>query len=1079
MDDRRDHAGVLLIGADIGSTTVKTVVLDAADRRMLHSDYRYHKGRQAAELLRQLAAIEAGFAGRGEESRLVLTGSGAQALAAALNVTAIHEVNATVLAVECFHPAAGSVVELGGQDAKIVFFGVEPTTGQRRVSASMNDKCASGTGATLDKCLMKLAMTQDEAAAVAWNPHRLHRVAAKCGVFAETDIVNLLKAGVPRDEILCSLADAIVLQNLSVLTRGQLLRPKVLLLGGPIVHLPVLQASWRQRIGELWRQRGGEGVPSDVLVPEGGGLFAATGAALSGTAAGTAAYRGSDGLAGLVHRQGSGLARRTGLVRDAEELDDFVRRYRPAEYQSPKFSPGQTVRVFIGIDGGSTSSKMALIDERNHLVAKYYRLSRGNPLDDVIQLFRQARDEASHQGAQLVVEGVGVTGSAADLVEQAIGADVKVVETIAHMEGAKSFCGDVDVICDVGGQDIKVLIQEGGELRDFRLSSQCSAGNGMMLHAMAEQFGIAAQDYAATAFAAQQAPVFTCGCAVFLDAERVTLQKEGFTKEEMLAGLAQVLPHNIWQYVAQISQLGRLGRRFLLQGGTQYNLAAVKAQVDYIHARVPDAEILVHPHPGEAGAIGAAVQVREHLARSGRSVFIGIDAAVALSFSARTDDETVCRQCSNHCRRTFIEVGRPGGGPVRFVAGAGCELGASDDEDLRKVRAKRRQQAQAAPNLLDWAAKSAFRAGPPLPAAATSPRKIRIGMPRVLGMYAAAPFWSGYFRALGVQPSDIVYSSVTNQDLWQAGAHYGSTDPCFPAKVAQAHLHQLLFSRKIDIVFFPCLTHVPTQLTGMTETLSCPLLAGAPAAMRAAFTMERNHFACVGVTYVDAALCFGDHALFRRQLFEALGPVLGIPSGENDAACRQGFATLAEQQAELQRRGRAVIEKAETTGGMAVVLLGRPYHADPGLSHGIGGMLQDLGYPVVPVSAIPRDPAWIAERLRRAGAKAAAATPLSVNHLWPGSFSVNSAEKLWAAQLAAYHPSLAIADLSSFKCGLDAPLYGLIRDLVVSTGTPYLALHDLDTNCPTGSIRIRLRTFDHALKRYSRAASLLSAESGV
>ena len=669
-----------VIGVDVGSTTVKTVVVDPGTRRMLWSAYQRHETEQARVVAEQLEAVERAFPEiRMQGARLFATGSGAPPICQMLGAAYIQEVNAVVTAVDTLHHDVGSVIELGGQDAKIVIFKRDPTTGQRHIDATMNDRCAAGTGATIDKCLAKTGVSVNEAAAVTWDGSRLHHVAAKCGVFAETDIVNLLKSGVPSPEILCSLADAIVTQNLSVLTRGSTLPHHVLLLGGPNLYLPFLRDCWRARIPETWAIRDYP-FPADVAIadliraPGYAHLYAAYGAAIYGLGRGATdgRYRGTAELrASIEHGRHEYL--RAGadppLVRSVAERDAFS-----AHYAVPAFVPhrprrGTTLRGYLGIDGGSTSSKAVLVDAAGDILCKAYMLSVGNPLDDVKALLGQIESHVAQCGATLEILGTGVTGYAGRVLHECLHADVTIVETMAHMKAATRFFGDVDVICDVGGQDIKVLFMANGEIRDFRLSHQCSAGNGMLLQTMAAQFGISIADYATHAFKASLSPCFSYGCAVFLDTDRVNFQKEGYTKEELLAGLARVLPKNIWQYVVQVPRLASLGRRFVLQGGAHYNLAAVKAQHDYIVEHIPDAVVHLHPHPGEAGAIGAALEAIRVVAERGHSWFIGIRNAVGLEYVARSDATTTCMVCENKCQRTFIDASTPDGHKSRFIAG--------------------------------------------------------------------------------------------------------------------------------------------------------------------------------------------------------------------------------------------------------------------------------------------------------------------------------------------------------------------------------------------------------------------------
>lgn len=610
MSDQERSADSLIMGIDVGSTTVKATVVDPDSNDILWSDYQRHHTKQAENVLDFLIRIGKEFPDvRQENIRVFMTGSGSNVIAPHIGAKFVQEVNAVTMAVEFLHPDVGSVIELGGQDAKIIIFKANKETGDKQALTSMNDKCASGTGATIDKCMIKVGMPMDEVGKLHFNDAKLHHVAAKCGVFAETDIVNLVKSGIPSIEIMCSLADAIVMQNLSVLTRGNTLRHRVLLLGGPNTYLPFLQECWRQRIPETWKERGYD-YPKDVpieeliFVPENSQYYAAYGAVMYGKhePADVGIYSGIEGLKDFIaHGRKAKLGENAGppLISDRTELEDFKRQYRIPAFEPPLFVRGEKIRAVIGLDGGSTSSKAVVVDEEGTILLKEYQLSKGNPLEDTKEMLKRIDEKVRGQGAELEIIGFGATGYAADVLEKTLKADVNIVETIAHMMSAVHQFGDIDVICDIGGQDIKVLFLKNGDIRNFRLSNQCSAGNGMLLQAMADQFGIAIQEYAETAFNAALTPKFSYGCAVFLDGDRVNFQKEGYSKEELLAGLALVLPKNVWQYVVQIPRMAELGRKFVLQGGTQYNLAAVKAQVDYIKERVPDAEVMFTPIRGK------------------------------------------------------------------------------------------------------------------------------------------------------------------------------------------------------------------------------------------------------------------------------------------------------------------------------------------------------------------------------------------------------------------------------------------------------------------------------------------------
>ncbi len=1105
----------LAIGMDVGSTTVKAVVVNPDNKEILWSDYQRHHTKQPEYVLTMLEQILAAFPEmKASDFRIFLTGSGAGPLCVPVGGKFVQEVNAVTLAVEHLHPDVGSVIELGGQDAKIIMFKSDEKTGAKTATASMNDKCASGTGATIDKCFLKVNAPPEMVTSLRFDDTKLHHVAAKCGVFAETDIVNLIKSGIPAHEVLCSLADAIVLQNLSVLTRGGTLKHKVLLLGGPNTYLPFLQDCWRLRIPQTWDERG-YAYPKDVpieetiFVPENAQYYAGLGAVLYG-------LHEDESVGNLLPLDAlhtyitTGRKARLGetagppLSKDEQELEEFRELYRIPKFVPEKFEPGQVVRAVIGLDGGSTSSKAVLVGEDGKILVKAYQLSKGNPIVDTKELLTKLRDYVEvDQGAKLEIIGFGGTGYAADVLEECVRADVNIVETVAHMMSAVHFFGDVDVICDIGGQDIKVLFMKNGDIANFRLSNSCSAGNGMLLQATADSFGVPVTEFADVAFKAELAPKFSYGCAVFLDTDRVNFQKEGFSKEEMLAGLAQVLPKNVWQYVVQIPRLAALGRKFVLQGGTQYNLAAVKAQVDYIKERVPDAEVYVHPHTGEAGAIGAAMETLRVVKRKGTSRFIGLQATLDLEYATKNDEETVCHFCPNECKRTFIDTKRPDGSTSRYIAGFSCEKGTVESKEaMLDLVAERKEMAKQFPNCVDFESKRAFmsfykpipmpEAGSPITVTEVKKgflgiRRVektrpfnraskevyemraatRIGIPRVLNIYSTAPWIRTYFETLGIKKNNVVFSDQTTEEMWVEGGKYGSIDPCYPSKVAQAHIHNLLFhhheEKKLKYIFFPILTHVNSFVSDTMDNACCPIVAGAPDVMKAAFTKELDFFATRGIEYLDPALSFVEPTLTERRMLEVFASRLGVTEDENAHACREAWKALTQFDHDTEERGRAILETVEAEDRVAILMIGRPYHSDPGLNHGIPEEFQVRGYPILSIRSIPKSREYLDRYYKEDLESGKIKSPLELNHVWPENYSANSAQKVWAAGFAARHPNVVVLDLSSFKCGHDAPTYGLIDSIIETSKTPYAALHDIDANKPGGSIKIRVKTYTHAL----------------
>jgi activator of 2-hydroxyglutaryl-CoA dehydratase/predicted nucleotide-binding protein (sugar kinase/HSP70/actin superfamily) len=1108
----------VVIGIDVGSTTVKMTVVDPGTKEILWSKYLRHETRQPEMTRDMLREIHAAFPSITKDRiRTFITGSGGSPIAPQIGAKFVQEVNAVTMAVEKLHPDVGSVIELGGQDAKIIMFKQNNETGDKTAQTSMNDKCASGTGATIDKCVLKVGMPREEVPSLKFDPTKLHHVAAKCGVFAETDIVNLVKSGIPRNEIMNSLADAIVSQNLAVLTRGNTLKSKVLLLGGPNTYLPFLQECWRLRIPEAWAERGYDydktrPIEDLIFVPKNSDLYAAYGAVLFGLyePESVGRYRGLEPLEEFIqHGRKSKLGESAGpgLVETPDQRDSFAEKYRTPDYADAVLEAGKTYRGVIGLDGGSTSSKCVFIDENENILKKVYTLSKGNPIQDMKDMFADMRTWATDQGAALEVVGFGVTGYAGDVLDRSLGADANIVETVAHMMSAKRWFPSVDVICDIGGQDIKVMFMQNGDVKNFRLSNSCSAGNGMLLQAMADQFGLPVKQYAEVAFEARLAPKFSYGCAVFLDSDRVNFQKEGYAKEELLAGLALVLPKNIWQYVVQIPRMAELGRVFVLQGGTQKNLAALKAQVDYIEKRVPNAEVYLHPHCGEAGAIGAAFEALRVVRRRGKTAFTGLDQAIAIEYTSTNDEKTRCNFCPNNCSRTFIDTKTLDGKTARYISGFSCEKGTVENVDALKILNKERQKRMKQyPNLVDYEAKLAFKSfldalgSPKMPAEGmpvddiaikktllgairrvpvqrafrrapedvwAKRRDVRIGIPRVLNLYSTGPFWRTYFEVLGVDSRNVVFSDETSEEMWQAGCKYGSVDPCYPSKVCQAHIHNLLFKhhekKPLNYIFFPAITHIPTFIVNQMDTASCPVVSGTPKVIRAAFTKETDFFAERNISYLDTAVTLNEPLMCKKQMFDEWGPLLGLTADENDFAVDQAFKAVQAFEDEMERKGKEILGEVMRENRVALVMLGRPYHNDPGLNHSVLEEFQALGYPILSMRSLPRDPETMRELFAEDLAKGIIQSGLDVSDVWPENYSTNSVQKVWAAKYAARHANLACLDLSSFKCGHDAPTYGLIDSIIASAGKAYSALHDIDANKPSGSIKIRVKTYAHTL----------------
>ena len=727
MCSRTNAIVMKFVGMDVGSTTVKAALVDGGE--VCWRDYQRHNTRQAEMVLEFLTRMESECDLTPGRDRIFFTGSGAGVLAPFVGAKFVQEVVAVAAAVEKLHPRVRFVSEIGGEDMKTVFF--TPTGNGTAKQVYMQSACSGGTGTFIEKTARKLQIPAERLASMDYTGLDLHNVSSKCGIFAEADANTLVKAGVPVEEIIASLYEAVVYQNLATLTKGNTPMPEVLLLGGPNLFFTGLQQAWRHHLRKLWDERGiepvaGTGMDAAIHVPEEALYYACLGCVDVGQGedASVAVYTGSENLRWWIdegqHEQKAKDGGR-GLASEQSELDAFIAHYGQSttapDVPEPATDESFPDAIFLGCDFGSTTAKAVVLSQAGELLHHSYVMSKGNPIEDAKAILRQIRSAGYAN-----VGGLAITGYGKDLLLDILGADVGIVETVAHATAALHFFPDADVICDVGGCDVKIMLLRQGTVADFRLNSQCSSGNGAFLQGVAERYDTPLEEYADRAFGARAMPTLAMGCGVFLQSDIVNQQRKGWTAEEIMASLAAVLPLNVWVYAGQLQNLAAAGRKFILQGGTHRNLAVVKAQVDFITGKVPDAEILVHPYPGEAGAIGAALCALERTGGGQPSRFRGYEIIEALNYRSTTNENTVCNWCACNCRRTFIDVELPGGegrswskvplanGWERVISGNSCPKGLLEDvNEMRIVKTALEETKRVYPNIAEMVRNDAFK----------------------------------------------------------------------------------------------------------------------------------------------------------------------------------------------------------------------------------------------------------------------------------------------------------------------------------------------------------------------------------
>jgi predicted nucleotide-binding protein (sugar kinase/HSP70/actin superfamily) len=573
----------------------------------------------------------------------------------------------------------------------------------------------------------------------------------------------------------------------------------------------------------------------------------------------------------------------------------------------------------------------------------------------------------------------------------------------------------------------------------------------------------------------------------------VNFQRQGWTPEEILAGLANVLPKNIFLYVAGVSNVATLGRRFVLQGGTQRNLAVVKAELDFILKHYHGSghpEVIVHPNCCEAGAIGAALEAIEFCQAGHSTVFPGFKFLDTLHYTIHRDETTRCRFCANHCLRTFVDLkdAHAESATLSLVIIATCERGEAESTEVaRKISSSWKARRQSFPNYVQQAAEQAWLPTHPVSAATGFRHKpivifshrsqakeqyrtrMHIGIPRALNLFTYAPLFSAYFESLGIPAQNLHYSHFTSPRSYQEAAGFSAVDPCFPSKVSIAHVFELLRNCKrepLDAIFFPMFDVLTTPLEGCVGSCACPSGSATPEAVKAAFSRTVDWFRKARVQYINPVLDLADRDLFKYQMFYCWKKPLHLDWQENSRAVDIAYATWEAFEAKFRQQARCTLNELERSGGIGLVMLGRPYHHDPGLNQGILEELQRLGYPIFSQSLLPLDTDLL-DRLFGAEVQAGfIRSPLDISDVWKNTFSASSNHKLWAAKFVARHPNLISVELSNFKCGHDAFISRVIEQIIEQSGKPHFSFRDLDENRPLASIRIRIETMDYFLRHY-------------
>ena len=973
----------LSLGIDIGSTTVKTVLLE--DDEIRYEKYERHLSRVRAKTLEMLK--EMGPLLEGRDFYVALSGSAGLGLSEACGIPFVQEVFATGEVVKKREPKVGTVIELGGEDAKIIFF--EGGTDER-----MNGSCAGGTGAFIDQMATLLDMTVDEMDAASLNHSRIYPIASRCGVFAKTDVQPLLNQGARKEDVAASIYQAVVNQTIAGLAQGRQIKGKVLFLGGPLYYCHGLRQRFQETLGLS---------DEEAIFPEYGRFAVAMGAALY--ARKTGRKRSLSELTKTIQSklsEGGQSNRLPPLFDSEEEYRSFQQRHAKADVPHRNIETYEG-RAYLGIDCGSTTTKMTLLSEDCEILYSYYDSNRGNPVEIVREQLSTLRWLC---GDRIEIAGSAVTGYGEDLIRNAFCVDLGVVETIAHYTAAKHFLPQVDFILDIGGQDIKCFRIRNGVIDSIMLNEACSSGCGSFIETFARSMGYDIEDFASKGLASRGPVNLGSRCTVFMNSSVKQSQRDGATVEDISAGLSVSVVKNAIYKVIRAGSVDELGEHIVVQGGTFYNGAVLRAFEQELGI-----EVIRPAIAGLMGAYGAAL----YSMRLKKSRLI--DAEGLRSFT-HTSRSTLCKGCTNHCHLTVntFSDGR------RFISGNQCERGLGREEAVADK-----------PNLYEFKRQYLSNLCKEMPK--TKDCRGIVGIPLALGMYELLPLWHTLFTRLGFQ---VRVSSMSTRQTYERGQFTIPSDTaCYPAKIMHGHVEELVASG-VDAVFYPCLSYNIDEKDSDNH-YNCPVVA------YYSELLGGNMGVLKQVKFLYPHLNVNQKRELVKELLEYLEEFFPhIGRKEIARAVKAGFEAYEAYVSAVRREGERAVAYAREKGMRIMVLAGRPYHADGEICHGIDKLATSLGFAVVSEDSICHLTGHQSVR---------------VLNQW-----TYHARLYRAARFAAENPDVQLVQLVSFGCGVDAITTDEVREILEKRGKFYTQIK-IDEITNLGAVRIRLRSLVGALEQ--------------
>ncbi len=989
----------MYIGIDLGSFTAKVVLLDE-EFKLRFKKYLRHNGRVKEVLLETLNGLKDEYSG--EKFKVLITGSAGMGLASRIDVPFSQEVITLTRAIRKLYPEIATFIELGGEDAKIVLFrnGVAP-------EMRMNGSCAGGTGSFIDQMATLLDVDLGTLNEMAGRSTKKLHIASRCGVFAKTDVQALLNKGESKEDIAKAVFNAVANQAVTSLLAGAEVKPKILFAGGPLTFLPQLRDSFVKTLAMPEK---------DFVLPANSEVLVAIGAAIEAEEKGKEATI-PDLIFALENEKKGVQTIRTlePLFKDEDEYRRFKERHDALSVlRLPREKIDSVKELYLGIDAGSTTTKLLLIDEDNNIVDSYYSSNKGTPLDTAIEGLKQFKDYFKDGK----LKAAFATGYGEEFVRIALNLDGGIVETMAHFTAGSLFNKNISYIVDVGGQDIKSMKIENGVVTDIQLNEACSSGTGSFIQTFATGINLSLDEFVRLALFAKHPVDLGTRCSVFMNSKVKEALKDGVPVEDIAAGLAFSVVKNALYKVIQIRNTDELGENIFVQGGTFKNDAVLRAFEILTGKNVYRLNISEY-----MGAFGAALYAKKFYKRNpGYKSKFEISAIDSLSFTRRT---LTCNGCGNHCIVTQFKFSNNN----KFYSGNRCERYFSNktertDNYINFFRDKEEILFNV-DNYIDRSRLPEIKPGNPV-----------IGIPRVLSIYEHYPFFYSLFRKLGFK---VVLSDITNHELYYKGLRTVPADNlCLPAKVANGHVFDLI-EKKVDRIFYPAILYEKKESDDAVNSFNCPVVTGYGEVLRKAIKTD--------IPIDSFPMSFQYLKGFKRNIYDYLKDY-GVTFKQVEEALEFAFAT-EDKFNELQRKlGGEIIERAKAENKPLIVVMGRPYHLDPMVNTGILDLIYDLGAYAIAESAIPE--------LHKENLEGV--VPLTQ---WSYHNRLYMAAK-WVAKQT--YNKVAAVQLNSFGCGPDAVVVDEVKALVEAGGKIYISIK-IDEMSNLGAAKIRIRSILEALNQ--------------